>query len=146
MTWDGGAHRNSSAKPLSWRKEPVSLPLALCCSRGLAWRFVIAPAGTLWVDSLGWLPRSCATFGGEHQHVIDDRIGTARKPGVSAVGGVCPPGQRSRHGGLPRDVRGGRARLRRILGEACACRSPVEKAVHQDARRIARAVLQVVLR
>ena len=43
-------------------------------------------------------------------------------------------------------VRRGRARLRGLLGAPCARGAPLAEAVHQDARRIERAVLQVVPR
>ena len=49
-----------------------------------------------------------------------------------------------RHGRIPGAVRRGRARLRGLLGPAGAREPALEQAVHQDAGRIRRAVLQMV--
>ena len=60
--------------------------------------------------------------------------------------GVRQAGQHFRHGRLPRAVRRGRARFRRLLGAARAREPALAQAVHQGAGRIQGAVLQVVLR
>ena len=74
------------------------------------------------------------------------RVGPAGNPGVPAPGGVRQAGQRLRHGRLPGAVRRGGARLRGLLGAAGARAPALAQAVHQGARRVQRAVLQVVPR
>ena len=77
-----------------------------------------------------------------NQHV-HDRVGIAREPELRAAARICRTGQ-CQEGGLRRSECECGSRLPRLLGEARARRGAVAQAVHEVARRIRRAVLQVV--
>src|SRR6185436_7754384 len=81
--------------------------------------------------------------GGKH---VEHRNHAAGKAGVPAGCGSRQAGQHPRHGGVPQDGGGSRARFRRLLGPPRARVAAVVEALHQGAGRVEGAVLPLVLR
>ncbi len=89
-------------------------------------------------------PRAAPPTGGTPH--VEHRIRPPGNARLSARGSVREAGQRIGHGGLPGAVRRGRARFRGFLGAPRAREAPVVEALHEDARRVRRPLLQVVPR
>src|SRR4029453_7130653 len=111
--------------------KPLSLPPVPAATSDL-WVFALTQTSrrtkgsraSVAVDSTP-APSLEHSYRGDPDHVVHDRIRPHREPGLPALGGNGEAGETPRHGGVPEDDRGSRARLRRVLGAIRARRAAV---------------------